>query len=57
MVNFIKIFCIVASFLQDPLQNCANEIKQSMKEDPKYCQKLIATHAEVTCNQWYSYRN
>ena len=54
MVNFIKIFCIVASFLQDPLQNCANEIKQSMKEDPKYCQKLIATHAEVTYNQWYS---
>ncbi|CAB3986629.1 annexin A6-like [Paramuricea clavata] len=45
--NASKALVLLASFNQDPLQSCANEIKQSMKEDPKYCQKLIATHAEI----------
>ncbi len=44
-------FLFAASFSQDQLQNCAKEIKESMKEDPIYCKKLIATHAEVTNGQ------
>ena len=48
MHEFSFRFSLVASFLKDPLQNGAKEIKQSIKEDRKYCQKLIARHSEVT---------
>ncbi|XP_028396288.1 uncharacterized protein LOC114520254 isoform X2 [Dendronephthya gigantea] len=45
--NASKALTLHASFLKDPLQNSAIEIKQSMLEDPVYCKKLIATHAEI----------